>query len=145
MCRTQKNVKSFCCSLHTVCFGWEFCSFWNSTANENRFSSYNLKPAVGGFMGICWFYTCKMIQIVYSNWEIIRYYHHSVSFLHSAIYFLTHCQKNMPELNICSEVYLQLHFFLLYLKPQCFHLKKMLRYTFFFLSDNNNTDRYIYI
>lgn len=107
MCRTQE--KSFRWSLHTVCFGREWC-FGNSTVNEESFSSCYHVHEYAGITPVKWNSSC-----VYNNLRnpCITFFHrHTVNYFNfSLIFFSKHHQKNMSEL-ICSDVYL--HFFLIF-------------------------------
>lgn len=136
----EHRKTSFRWSLHTVCFGREWC-FWNSTVNEERFSSCYVRE-YAGITPVKWFSSCHvytLIRKIMCYWRFFFFLTIIRQLISPWFFFSKHHQKNMPELVICSEVYLQLHFFLLYLKPPC--LKTNVTVYFFFLNDNNNKHR----
>lgn len=59
----EHRKKSFCWSLHTVCFGREWC-FGNSTVNDERFSSCYHVREYAGITPVKWFRSCHVCTLI---------------------------------------------------------------------------------
>lgn len=58
----EHRKTSFRWSLHTVCFGREWC-FWNSTVNKERFSSCYVRE-YAGITPVKWFSSCHVYTLI---------------------------------------------------------------------------------